>query len=91
MEGDGLTAFHALVYVHFENLLLRHDLFTLAIIASVLGVYDFARTATFVATGLHLLNHRAHLTNNDPDTTSVAPATRPNCTFLAATTITFGT
>lgn len=89
VENDGLTAFHALVYVHLENLLLREDLLTLAITATILGVYDFAGTITFVARGLHLLDHRAHLANNELDTTSVTSATRPHGTFLATTTITF--
>lgn len=47
--------------MHFQDLLLWHDLLAFALTAAIFRVDHFAHTRTFVAAGLYLLDHGAHL------------------------------
>ena len=82
-EVDGLAAAHALVDVHLEHLLLGHDLATIARLALVFVVDDLARARAVVARLLHLLDHRAHLSDDDAHTTPAAGCARAHRALLA--------
>jgi hypothetical protein len=74
----------------FKNLALRHDLFTVASVATVLLVDNLTLTTTFVARLLNLLYHRTHLTKTDLDTLTIAVSAGLNSAFFSSTAITLG-
>jgi hypothetical protein len=91
VEGDCLTALHALVDVHLHNLLLANDFAAVARLALVLVVDDLARTRALVTGRLHLLNHRSHLAQGDANTTTGAPIASAYRALLPALAIALGT
>jgi hypothetical protein len=52
-------------------------------------VDDLARGVAITTRLLNLLDHRAHLTHNHPDSTTTARRARPHGTFLPPTAIAF--
>lgn len=87
-KSNGLTALHALVDVHLEELALRNNLLADANLAAVLLVDNLARTVALSARLLDLLEHRPHLAQHHLHTTTLAAATlahRALFTALSAT------
>jgi len=57
-ESDFLPVLHALLHDYLKNLLLLHNLLTLALRASIFVINGLPSTLTFITRMLHLLDHR---------------------------------
>jgi hypothetical protein len=91
LKGDGLTLLHTAVDVNLEDLALVDDLLTVAVLAAVLGVDDLALTVTVAALLLHLLDHRAELTEDDLDTLTLAALASLDGALLSTLTLALAT
>lgn len=87
-ELDLLAALHTLVDVNLEHFTFLLGLFTVALLASVLGVDDFTGSVTVATRLLDLLNHRAELSQRDSNTLPVTRLTLLDGTLLSAESIT---
>lgn len=87
-ELDLLTALHTLVDVNLEHFTFLLSFFTVALLASVLGVDDFTGSVTVATRLLDLLNHRAELSQRDSNTLPVTRLTLLDGTLLSAEPIT---
>lgn len=90
MECNMRAVLHALVDMHFELLLLRHDFLSKTDFTPVLWINLLATAIAIVTSALELLDHRTHLPYCRFYTSTLTSCTLPDRTLFHATfTMTF--
>jgi hypothetical protein len=87
LKGDRLPIPHPLVDVYLEQFALAGDLLAATRLAAVLGVDDLAFPITLVTRLLDLLQHRAQLSEDDFDTSSLASTTLSHSAGFSALSV----
>ncbi len=88
-KGDLLPMLHALLHKHLQNLFFLTDLSTMTGSAAILVRDDFASTVTVGAGDLGLLDHGAHLADDELDTGAVTGGTGADAAGLATPAVAF--
>lgn len=90
IKRDSLTVLHPAVDMNLEELLLGYRLASRTVLALILPVDDLSQSRTVLARHLHLLDHRAHLSELDAYAPAVTGRALLDGAFFTAAAVALG-
>ena len=87
-KDNSLAIFHTRVDVNLQDLTLRCSLVTVTSGTTILWINDITGTVTLITLSLESLNHWAHLSCDEFETTTTTSGTLLNSSFLTTTSFT---